>query len=132
MVINSVPYEDDEHIAFVQWIEYQHPKIEFIHIPNGELRDSNRQRAMIRGLKLKRMGVKKGVWDGFMPGIFTWLEMKRQKGGRLSPEQKSFRERREGEGYKCIVANGWLHGKEQLEEFLNGDIPCLISSSQYQ
>lgn len=125
MIVNPVPYEDDEHMTFVQWFELVHPKIELIHIANGELRDSNRQRAMMRGRKLKRMGVKKGVWDIFMPGVFLWVEMKRQKGGRLTPEQRAFKERREAEGYVCLVANGWLDGKEKVEQFLKGEIPYL-------
>jgi len=127
MIINSIPFEDDEHIAFVDWFERQYPHIELIHIANGELRDSNRVRAAIRGKKLKRMGVKKGVWDLFFPGLFLWIEMKRQKGGRLSPEQKEFRKRREKEGYVCIVANGWLDGRDKLQQFLKGKIPCLYS-----
>lgn len=130
MVINQVPFEDDEHIAFVQWIEYQHPTIDVIHVANGELRDSNRQRAVMRGAKLKRMGVKKGVWDLFMPDVFLWVEMKRQKGGSLTPEQKEFRNSREKAGYVCLVANGWLDGKEKVQEFLKGDIPCLTLNSR--
>lgn len=130
MVINKIPYEDDEHMALVQWWESQYPDIDLLHIANGELRDSNRQRAAMRGAKLKRMGVKKGVWDLFFPDLFLWVEMKRQEGGRLSPEQKIFKERREKAGYICIVANGWLDGMEKLKEFLKGDIPCLKSNLQ--
>lgn len=125
MVINIVPYEDDEHIAFVQWMEKQHPDIDIIHIPNGELRDSNRQRAAMRGAKLKRMGVKKGVWDLLLPDIFVWIEMKRQKGGRLSPEQRLFKEKRERAGYVCLVAYGWLDGMNKLQELLKGKLPCI-------
>lgn len=126
MVINAVPYEDDEHICLVRVWKLKYPHIPLIHIANGELRDSNRQRAMIRGAKLKRMGVKKGVWDLFFPTIFTWVEVKRQKGGRLSPEQKLFREQLEPIGYGFIVANGWQDGMEKLEELLKGDIPCIL------
>lgn len=46
MIINSIPFEDDEHIAFVDWFERQYPHIELIHIANGELRDSNRVRGL--------------------------------------------------------------------------------------
>lgn len=125
MIINPVPYEDAEHEAFVRWFELCYPQIELIHVANGELRDSNRQRALMRGAKLKRMGVKKGVWDLFMPDVFLWVEMKRQKGGSLSSEQKIFREKREKAGYKCLVAKGWQDGKEQVEQYLKGSIPCL-------
>lgn len=125
MIINPAPYEDAEHEAFVRWFELCYPKIELIHVANGELRDSNRQRALMRGAKLKRMGVKKGVWDCFMPDVFLWVEIKRQKGGYLSPEQKVFRERREKAGYKCLVANGWEDGRRKVEEYLKGYVPCL-------
>ena len=69
---------------------------------------------------------RKGVWDLFFPTIFTWVEVKRQKGGRLSPEQKLFREQLEPTGYGFIVANGWQDGMEKLEELLKGDIPCIL------
>lgn len=128
MAINNTPLEDPEHLAFVQWWEKDYPQYELIHIPNGGLRDSNKKRAAIRGAKLKKMGVKKGVWDLFFPDLFLWVEMKRQKGGRLTPEQKLFQQRREAAGYVCLVAYGWHDGMEKVKAFLKGDIPCLLKS----
>lgn len=119
--------EEPEHIAFVTWFRWQFPALLF-HIPNGELRDSNRGRAAIRGKKLKAMGVIKGVLDLFVPEWFLWIEMKRCKGGRLTPEQKDFKERMEKVGYYVIVANGCDDGIVKVKEFLRRGIPTLVGN----
>lgn len=92
------PLEDDECIKFHQWLELRH--IPHAHIAN-ESRSSSRS-AMIRGAKLKRMGQSAGVWDYeiFLPvkGItgeiddyqLAKVEMKRKKGGTISPAQKAW------------------------------------------
>lgn len=93
-----VPLEDDECIKFHMWLQVRN--IPHAHIAN-ESRSSSKG-AMIRGAKLKRMGQSAGVWDYevFVPvyGIdntiddyqLLKIEMKRQKGGTVSQEQKEW------------------------------------------
>jgi len=108
------PLEDDECIAFHQWLELNH--IPHAHIAN-ESRSSSRQ-AMIRGAKLKRMGQSAGVWDydiyvpifGVTGDVDDYqllkVEMKRQYGGTVSPEQKKWQKVYETAGIPCKICKG--------------------------
>ena len=114
MVEKFNPLEDDECIVFSQWLTLN--KIPHCHIAN-ESRSGSRS-AMIRGAKLKRMGQSKGVWDYeiYIPikGItgcvdcyeICKVEMKRIKGGVVSPEQKSWQKIYEKAGINCKVCYG--------------------------
>lgn len=108
------PLEDDECIAFSQWLTVNN--IPHAHIAN-ESRSSSKN-AMIRGAKLKRMGQARGVWDYevFVPikGIdghidcyeMLKIEMKRRKGGTVSIEQKIWGDIYEKAGIQCKVCKG--------------------------
>lgn len=54
-------------------------------VPNGGARNP------VVAAKLKLEGVTKGVPDTFIPEWDLWIEMKKEKGGRESPEQKEMR-----------------------------------------
>jgi hypothetical protein len=43
--------------------------------------------------------------------------MKRTKGGVVSPDQKKIIEYLKSIGYQVIVGKGFLHAKEQIEQF---------------
>jgi hypothetical protein len=108
------PLEDDECIAFSQWLNLNN--IPHAHIAN-ESRSSSKN-AMIRGAKLKRMGQSRGVWDYevYIPirGIdghidcyeLLKIEMKRRKGGTVSIEQKVWGDIYEKAGIQCKVCKG--------------------------
>lgn len=117
------PLEDDECIAFSQWLKLQH--IPHAHIAN-ESRSSSRS-AMIRGAKLKKMGQSRGVWDYEVwvpvPSLIDGeiddyqllkIEMKRKKGGTISPEQKEWQKIYEMAGVPCKVC----HGAEEAIDFV--------------
>lgn len=98
----TVPLEDIECFAFVDWLNKYAPDVKYAHVAN-ESRSSKKD-AAIRGRKLQRMGQKRGVWDYelFIPiydvdgEIGTYqemrVEMKRQRGGgsTTSKEQKDW------------------------------------------
>lgn len=108
------PLEDVECIRFSNWLSVH--KIPHCHIAN-ESRSGSRS-AMIRGAKLKRMGQSKGVWDYevYIPrkGItgtvdcyeIAKVEMKRRKGGVVSPEQKAWGKVYEKAGIACKICKG--------------------------
>ena len=112
--MNNCPLEDDECIRFSNWLSLN--KIPHCHIAN-ESRSGSRS-AMIRGAKLKRMGQSRGVWDYevYVPikGItgtvdcyeLVKIEMKRKKGGVVSPEQKVWGKIYEKAGISCKVCKG--------------------------
>lgn len=121
-----IPLEDDECIAFADWLRMNN--IPAAHIAN-ESRSSSRN-ALIRGAKLKKMGQSKGVWDYeiFVPikGITgavdcyqqVKVEMKRQKGGTVSPEQKQWGKIYELAGIPCKVCKGADEAIEFVKSFM--------------
>lgn len=121
-----IPTEDEECIAFVQWLRLRN--IPCAHIPN-ESRSSSRT-AMIRGAKLKRMGQSRGVWDYevFVPvrGVtgdvdcyqLLKIEMKRQKNSKISPEQSEWGKIYEAAGIPCKVCRGAREAIDFVEQYL--------------
>ena len=56
--------------------------------------------------KMKAEGVRPGVPDLLVPRWFLWIEMKRQRGGRLSADQKDWIAYLESIGQTVIVGEG--------------------------
>ena len=110
------PTEDREQQTVIEWAMWQEgarPELRNLFaIPNG----GHRHKAVAG--KLKAQGVKSGVPDLFLAwpaenvpkfgqvfhGLF--IEMKRERGSRLEPEQMEWIARLEGAGYACVVARG--------------------------
>lgn len=126
MVQRQCPLEDDECIAFHQWLELRH--IPHAHIAN-ESRSSSKA-AIIRGAKLKKMGQSSGVWDYevYVPvyGVegtiddyqLLKIEMKRKYGGTVSPEQKAWKKVYETAGIPCKVCKGAKEAIAFVEQFI--------------
>lgn len=88
-------------------------------IPNGGRRDK------ITGARLKAEGVRAGVPDMFLavprqnaPGLF--LELKKQKGGRVSENQKTMHEALSQAGYPVCICWGWDEAKRAIEDYIGG------------
>lgn len=85
-----VPLEDDEQTAFVEWCEFL--GLRLTSVPNSTWTKSWSQKA-----KNHRTGLRKGFPDLIVlvppsrsvngEGFFLCIEMKRRKGGVVSPEQ---------------------------------------------
>jgi hypothetical protein len=112
------PLEEEEHLAFMQWVKYN-PEVRdlIIHIPNEG------KRSVHYAQKLKRMGMRKGVSDFFLPLPTTkhhglWIELKRFKGSRETPEQKEWIQRMRSMKYKAEFAYGCDHAKQILIDYL--------------
>lgn len=99
--------EDQEQIAYFQWLQRQHPNIfdMAIHVPNGG------KRSKAEGGIFKAMGVKKGFPDIaiFMPvqeyhGLM--IEMKAPK-GKPTAEQIDWGDRLKERGYEWVICYGW-------------------------
>ena len=71
-----------------------------IAVPNGGWRDIK------TAARLKAEGVVKGVPDLFIPEWRFWIEMKRQKGGVASEEQKNWLAYLNSIGYTAIICHG--------------------------
>lgn len=115
-----VPTEHWEQVQLFQWAS-NFRELDLMHaIPNGGKRD-------IRiAMKLKEEGVKAGVPDIFLPvprggkhGLY--IELKRRKYGRVSPEQLRWIEALMHEEYVCAVCYGWEMARDVIEEYLRGE-----------
>lgn len=86
-------------------------------IPNGGLRSK------AVAAKLKAEGVRPGVPDLFLPvargrehGL--WIEMKRTKGGHISPEQEAWAEALEAQGYRVRICRGADAAIREIRDYL--------------
>lgn len=105
---STVPSEHVEQREFVSWFRKNYPQHRIFAIPNGE------KRGKMAAARLKLEGVSKGVPDLFIPSLRLWVEMKRQKGGRLSPEQKEWAEYLQACGYAWVVAQGCDDARQKV------------------
>jgi hypothetical protein len=104
--MGTIPTETVEQCVFMDWVRLN-PNIEryTLHIAN------QRRANFAYGRLLKRMGVKAGVSDIFIAkprgGLCgLWIEFKRVKGGKLSPEQLNWLNLMQDVGYGAHVACG--------------------------
>ncbi|MFV0485371.1 MAG: VRR-NUC domain-containing protein [Candidatus Saccharimonadales bacterium] len=132
------PTEDQESEAFSQWLTLK--GLPHTHIGN----ESGRGRtAMLRTAKLKRMGQSKGFPDYLVvvpAGLarrvvdlraegssyalpvkyyayrLVAVEMKRRKGGKLSPEQKQWLEILNSAGIESVVCRGFDEARKFVED----------------
>lgn len=122
-----VPTEYEECKIFVQWLRLNN--IPHSHCPNES--QSGSKNAMIRGAKLKAIGQSRGVFDydiylpfkgvtGAIDGYeLIKVEMKRKKGGTVSPEQKNWMIIYEKAGIPCKICKGADEAIEFVKSFYN-------------
>lgn len=108
----AVPYEHDEQVAFVNWFRIQYRGVRIFAIPNGG------GRSKAEAGRLKAEGVESGVPDTYIPEWRCWVEMKRQKGGSVSPEQKDWHEYLRGIGDTVFVCKGAEAARLAIREFV--------------
>jgi hypothetical protein len=112
----KAPTEHLEQVQFIQWFRQAYPQFFIFAIPNGEYR------AMTVAKRLKAEGVVSGVPDllALLPNAGAlFIEMKRQKGGTLSANQKEVIERIKSLGFDVLVCKGALDAKNQIEGYMN-------------
>jgi hypothetical protein len=89
-----------------------YPPVRIFAIPNGGGRTAS------QGARLKAEGVTKGVPDLYIPAWRIWIEMKREKGGRIDPDQADWHEYLRSIGDTVIVGYGFADAKEKLQTVL--------------
>ena len=112
----TLPSEHQEQVGFVQWFEGKFPLVRIFAIPNGE------HRSMSVAKRLRAEGVRPGVPDMYVPEWGLWIEIKRQKGGRLSKDQIDWIEYLERAGQAVIVAHGAIDASKKVLSFLDGKV----------
>lgn len=119
----SVPREDTEQECLFRWAAYQcrvYPELQLMyHIPNGGARDR------VTGARLKAQGVKRGVPDICLPvarggkhGLY--IELKRQRGGRVSEDQRMWLDELDKQGYAVAVCRGWQEAAAEIKQYMAG------------
>lgn len=125
--------EDAEQMALFAWCALnfkQYPQLKWMHaIPNGGYRNK------AEAAKLVATGVRKGVFDVFLP-VMKWeaprliskygglyIELKKrgrekEKAGGMSEAQQEFMTYANLAGYKAVVCYGWEEAVAAIEEYL--------------
>lgn len=107
----------------VRGAEHQWPELSLLHaIPNGG------HRGKAPAGKLKAEGVRPGVPDYHLPVarggyIGLWIELKRTKGGRTSPEQRAWIAALQAHGHRAVVCCGWEQAWAEIRDYLASDGP---------
>ena len=107
--ISWQPTEEQEQAAVFEWamlMRNQYPELSLLyHIPNGAYRP------IATAAKLKAQGVKAGVPDLCLPvarggwhGLY--IELKRRKGGKVSPHQSEWLQELTYQHYYATVCQG--------------------------
>ena len=105
--------EHAEQVDFVSWFRLSYPEVLIFAIPNGGYRSP------ATANRLKAEGVVKGIPDLYIPAWNLWVEMKRTKGGSVSPDQKSMMEYLTKYcRHQTMVAKGSEDAKSQILDFV--------------
>lgn len=114
---NPTPTEHEEQVTLFTWFRMRYAGMLMYAIPNGGASSS------ITGARLRDEGVLAGVPDIFLPcpsggkhGLY--IEMKRQKGGRVSAPQKAVMQALRMQGYEVAVCHGWQEARGCIEQYL--------------
>ncbi len=109
------PTEDDVQAAVVEYCDLMH--IVCVHIPNES------KRSQSYGAKMKRMGLRKGFPDLFIPtarqgfhGLF--IELKRDKKSRVSAEQKAWVVYLNEHGYRATICYGADEAINEIKNYM--------------
>ena len=122
--VMPVPTERVEQKALMRWAkmhEARWPELRLIyHVPNEG------QRSAHMGAELKEEGLKPGVPDVCLPvarggchGLY--IELKRVKGGRVTPEQAVWIDELLHQGYAACVCRGWEEAVNVIEQYMTQD-----------
>jgi hypothetical protein len=111
MTDDRLPTEHEEQRELVRWFRQTYKGVRIFAIPNGG------QRSRATAGRLKVEGVSAGVPDLFVPAWGLWIEMKRQKGGVVSAEQKDWMNYLQSVNHVCIVGKGAEAAKVAISDF---------------
>ena len=103
--------------AWARWAEAQYPELALLFaVPNGGARNK------VTAARLKAEGVKRGVLDIWFPvarGGYHGLTIElKAKGGRLSPEQRTWLAALQAQGWCALMCVGALEAIAALENYL--------------
>ena len=116
------PTESTEQRMLFTWARLQagrYPELGLLyHIPNEG------KRSNIMGARMRAEGMRSGVPDVCLPvarGGFSglYIELKRQRGGRVSENQQAWIDALRRAGNRAEVCKGWEAAKDVILDYLN-------------
>ena len=115
------PTEHEEQCALMDWVHLNSARDRRLSLLYANPNGGHRHIGVAR--KLKAEGSKPGVPDLFLPVASNgyhglYIEMKRLRGGTVSPEQKEFIELLREQGYRVEVCKGWEKAMEAIAQYL--------------
>lgn len=119
--------EEDEAMLLSNWLSIRGYK--FTHIPNET---GGSREAIIRAQKMKRQGTSAGFPDYIIylkNGLTLHLELKKKKGGSLSPNQRKWRDFLQAFGAEWYKANGRDDAVDHIQSIDKG-LPCDAYTSE--
>ena len=101
----TIATERQEQAAVFEWAAWaanQCPEVGLLFaVPNGQMRRGTAAEPGLRaGVPDMMLPVARGQWHGL------FIELKRERGGVVRPEQREWLERLECQGYRAVVARG--------------------------
>ena len=120
------PLESQEQqalMSWARWMECKYPELRLlVHVPNGGLRNAT------EAARFKTEGVRRGFPDLMLPvarhGYHALaIELKRQHGGTVSPEQKAWLDALTEQGWRAVVCKGWLAARDEILAYLAEGAP---------
>jgi len=115
------PLESEEQQALFAWANHMSVKYPALNllvaIPNGGLRN------MVVAVQLRAEGTRKGFPDMILPvarkGYHSLaIELKRIKGGTVSPEQQKWLDDLSEQGWRAVVCKGFDEARKEIENYL--------------
>lgn len=120
--INTSPTEDVEQTQLFTWAAWasgKYPELDLMyHIPNGG------KRGKAEAARFKAQGVKAGTPDICLPVLRggycgMYIEMKREKGGKVSDVQQEKILQLTDQYYYVVVCKGFDEARAEIERYLN-------------
>ena len=110
-----LPTEQQESESLAAYLRVKGYK--FTHVPNETGSDPAARR---RAIRMKRAGTSKGFPDYIVivKDQLVFIELKRSKGGRVSPEQREWLEALSKTEAHCIIARGAHEAIEYIETLI--------------
>ena len=116
--IPSEEWEQRQTFIWAKGHQIEMPELKWL---NGSINGFRLTPKLI--LKTKAQGVRKGYPDINLPvrnkeytGLY--IELKRIKGGRLSQEQKEWKEHLNSQGYLCVTCKGHIEAIQVIRDYL--------------
>lgn len=123
MTVNTTPLEKEEQIAFVEYCGNN--GISVVSTQNGFKMPKAAFNYAAYSRTLKKMGLSKGFPDLIIleknkskTHEVLFIEMKRQKGGKLKPEQEEWIQKLDDKDYCVGVAKGCESAVRILQKYL--------------